>query len=60
MLVLLRRVSDLTTTYGLYFNHPYGCPNKVAAVSYFCGVDVSTDRIGRLRERTGLGTGFIR
>ena len=31
-----------------------------AAVSTFCGVDVSRDRIGLLRERTGLGTTFIR
>ena len=27
-----------------------------AAVSYFSSVDVSIDRIGRLHERTGLGT----
>ena len=31
-----------------------------AAVSYFCSVDVSRDRIVWLREGTGLGTTFIR
>ena len=32
----------------------------LAAVSYFSGMDVSSGRIGLLRERTGLVTGFIR
>ena len=30
-----------------------------AAVSYFCGVDVSSGRIGVWAGGTGLGTGFI-
>ena len=32
----------------------------VAAVSYFSGLRLCSGRIGLLRERTGLGTGFIR
>ena len=32
----------------------------VAAVSYFCSVDVSRDQIVSEADRTGLGTGFIR
>ena len=31
-----------------------------AAVSYFSGMELCSGRIGCLRERTGLGTGFIR
>ena len=31
-----------------------------AAVSYFSGVELCSGRIVCLRERTGLGTGFIR
>ena len=31
-----------------------------AAVSYFCGVDISRDRIVSGADGTGLGSGFIR
>ena len=37
-----------------------GADKSPAAVSYFSGMELCSDRIGVRKDRTGLGTGFIR